>query len=243
MKNQIIHGDALEELPKLPDNSIDLILTDPPYNISTNNQITRNGGKFGRAKNINLSFGEWDYSRLVPTDYIDEFARVLKSNGVLCLFYDKLYLGIIGLYLQEKYDFQVRHIGSWIKTNPAPQARKVNWQSSVENFLVATANKGSGHHFNYKLGQSPDYFKTSVNYEHLHPTQKPVELFSWIIRYWSFEGDTVLDPFIGSGTTAVSALANGRNFIGIEIDKNYVDMAYKRIEPYLKQEKLTTFVE
>ncbi|MFW6002759.1 MAG: DNA-methyltransferase [archaeon] len=219
-------------MKKLPDNSIDLVVTDPPYNVSKKETINRTGGKFGNNRDIKLDFGEWDYGSILPVDYIDEFVRLLTKNGVLCLFYDKLFLGMIGFYLQEKYNFQVRHIGAWVKNNPAPQARKVKWMNGMENFLIATVNHGTGHHFNYELGQSPDYFNHVVNYEHLHPTQKPLELFKWIINYWSFEGDMILDPFIGSGTTAVACIELNRNFIGYEIDEEYYNVALKRLSKY-----------
>ena len=229
VKLTLVHGDCLEVLKKIPDASIDLILTDPPYNISKRDRITRRGGKFGVAKDITLNFGEWDFGKTKPEDYLPEIVRVLKPNGVLVMFYDKLWLGIIGLWLQEEFGFRVRYIGSWVKRNPAPQARKVKWQNGVENFLIATKNEGSGHHFNYKLGQSPDYFVTSVNYEHLHPTQKPLDLIEWIISYWSFEGDLVLDPFLGSGTTMKACLELNRNCIGIEISEDYCNIVKKRL--------------
>jgi DNA modification methylase len=227
--NKVICGDCLEIMKFIPDESVDLVVTDPPYNISYENEIIRDGGKFGIAKNINLNFGEWDKNKIFPKNYVDDFVRILKNNGVLIMFYDRLYLGLIGLYLQNKHNFKVRHIGNWIKSNPTPQARKVKWQIGSEMFIVATKNNGSGHHFNYGLGQSPDYFITSISFEHLHPTQKPEELIKWMINYWSFEEDIVLDPFLGSGTTAVACKQLKRNFIGIEINPEYCEIAKKRL--------------
>jgi DNA modification methylase len=228
VKLTLYHGDALEILPTLPSESIDLILTDPPYGVSNDTKIVRNGGKFGKAKDINLNFGDWDDSSVL-WKALPDMVRVLKPNGVMVVFYDRLWLGVLGLILQEDYDFKVRHIGCWIKSNPTPQARKVKWQVGTEMFLVATKNQGSGHHFNYELGQSPDYFKTSVSFEHLHPTQKPLDLIEWIMKYWSFEGDTVLDPFLGSGTTMLAGLHLGRNVIGIEKEKEYIEITKKRL--------------
>jgi DNA modification methylase len=163
------------------------------------------------------------------------FAKILKPNGVLVMFYDKLYLGQIGLYLQDKYGFQVRHIGAIVKKNPAPQARRVKWQNGLEQFLIATKNRGEGHHFNYLIGQSPDYIRMDVNYEHLHPTQKPLEAIEWLMCYWSFEGDVIFDPFMGSGTTGVAAARTGRAFIGCEIDSGYFKIAKERIEKAIQQ--------
>lgn len=241
MSETLIHGDCLVELPNLAKGSFDLIATDAPYNVSEKgSKIVRGRTGIYKGKDISLDFGEWDRNVIQPSDYIDTLVELMTSVGVLVLFYDKLYLGQIGLYLQDKYGFQVRHIGSWVKDNPAPQARKVKWQNGVESFLVATKNKGEGHHFNYRLGQSPDYFRTSVNYDHIHPNQKPESLMTWIIKYWSFKGDNVLDCFMGSGTTGVSSKQIMRNFTGIEkypLDKpisednpDYFTIAKNRIE-------------
>jgi site-specific DNA-methyltransferase (adenine-specific) len=235
----LLLGDCLELMRDLPAGSVDAVVTDPPYNVSVKGKtINRGKNSIFQGGNINLDFGEWDHGKVEWTDFIDEFARVITDVGVLVIFYDRLYLGSIGLYLQDKYEFQVRHIGNYIKTNPAPQARKVNWQIGSEMFLVATKNKGTGHHFNYRLGQSPDYFMRSNNYEHLHPTQKPLDLMEWIVKYWSFDGDTILDPFMGSGTTGVACVQTGRNFIGMEIDPGYFEIARKRIEQAQMQERM-----
>lgn len=232
------HGDCVEHMKTMPDNSIDAIITDPPYNVSKKgSEIVRGAGTMFQGKNISLDFGEWDRNEVVWENYIDDFARLLKPNGVLVMFYDKLYLGMIGLYLQEKFGFQTRHIGAYVKKNAAPQARRVKWQNGLEQFLVATKNKGEGHHFNYKLGQSPDYFLTSVNYEHLHPTQKPLILMEWIVKFWSFEGDVVFDPFMGIGTTGIACMRLNRNFIGDEIEKKYFQIAEKLIKYEASQPK------
>lgn len=230
-------GDALEFLRGLPDESVDLVLTDPPYNISHDTVITREGGKFGKAKPISMDFGEWDKGQVKWQHYVPEFARVLRRGGVLVMFYDRLYIGIIGLYLQNRYGFRVRHIGAAVKNNPTPQARKVKWMIGTELFLVAT--KGSGHHFNWQLGQSPDYYIHSVSFKpRYHPTQKHLGLIEWIMKYWSFEGDLVVDPFIGSGTTAVAAERLGRRWLGCDNNREYLDMAVKRLRPFKSQTKL-----
>lgn len=214
----------------MPSESIDAIITDPPYNVSVKGaEIVRGEGTVFEGKTVSLDFGEWDRGVIKWSDYIDDFVRLLKPSGVLIMFYDKLYLGQIGVYLQEKYEFQVRHIGALVKKNPMPQARKVKWQNGLEQFLIATKNQGAGHHFNYKLGQSPDYIMTSVNYKHLHPTQKPLPAMEWLVKFWSFEDDLVFDPFMGSGTTGVAAVQLSRSFIGCEIDPKYFAIAQERI--------------
>lgn len=234
-------GDALDILKDLPDESIDLILTDPPYNVSKNIRISRNGGKFGIAKDLNLDFGEWDKGTVKWQDFLPEFIRVLKPTGVLAMFYEKIELGCVAKYLMVK-GFQVRHIGAWVKSNPAPQARKVKWQNGLEFFLIATKNHGTGHHFNYKLGQSPDYFIHSVSFKHYHPTQKPEKLVEWIMKYWSFRGDIVLDPFAGSGTTLIVAERLGRRWIGVELDPEYCEIIKNRLNRYIHVKPLSEFI-
>lgn len=229
MNAQLYCGDCLQIMPSIADGTFDAIITDPPYNVSREDAISRNGGKFGLAKDISLDFGDWDKGQVLWRDFIDHFARLLRPNGVLVMFYDKLELGEIAKYLRDTYGFKPRHIGVWVKRNPAPQARKVKWQNGTEFFLVATKNDGGGHHFNYSLGQSPDYFITSVNYKHEHPTQKPLELMEWIVSYWTFDGDAVLDPFMGAGTTGVACVKLGRNFVGIERDTEFFNVAKARI--------------
>ena len=226
MRLELIHGDSLQYMKSMSDSSVNLILTDPPYNISKKDKINRSGGKFGNYKDISMDFGEWDHSNILWIDYIDDFIRLLKDNGVLVMFYDWKNINFIMNYL-ESSGMKIRDIGAWIKSNPAPQARKVKWKSGIELFFIATKNKGSGHHFNWKLGQSVNWHKHSISYKHYHPTQKPLDLIKWIISYWSYEGDTVLDPFLGAGTTMIAAKELNRNCIGIEIDENYVEIAKK----------------
>lgn len=228
-------GDCIPILREFSDNSIDSIITDPPYNVSVkNSKIVRGKGTIFEGGNISLDFGEWDRNKIYWIDFIDDFARILTPVGILVMFYDKLYLGQIGCYLQDKYGFQVRHIGNYIKSNPAPQARKVKWQNGCESFLIATKNKKSGHHFNYRLGQSPDYYRRSNNYKRTQPTQKPLDLMEWIVKYWSFEEDTILDPFMGSGTTGEACLNLNRKFIGIENKPEHFQNAYDRISSVIK---------
>jgi len=239
MKSRLILGDALEVLPTLPKKSIDLVLTDPPYNISRNVKIVRNGGKFGKAKDIDLDFGEWDHGVVSPYDWIPLVYELLKPTGVLIFFYDKMEISCIAKWLERELGMKVRHIGVWRKLNPAPQARKVQWQSATEFFIIATKNHGSGHHYNWREGQHPDIIETPLcqGRERLgHPTQKPEKLIEPLIRWWSYERDAVLDPFMGVGTIPAVAKRFNRRYIGIEINEEYYNIAKERVE---KVEKLT----
>jgi site-specific DNA-methyltransferase (adenine-specific)/modification methylase len=184
--DKIIHGDCLKLMREIPDNSIDLVFTDPPYNISRDTVITRNGGKYGKAKPINLDFGEWDHNVITPYEWIPETYRLLKPNGVLIFFYDRMKISQLAEWLIDKFDMVVRHIGVWHKTNPAPQARKVKWQVASEFFIIATKNHGTGHHYNYREGQHHDVITTPIcqgKERYDHPTQKPEALAEPIIRW------------------------------------------------------------
>jgi len=244
--NKIIHGNALTVLKKLPNNSVDAVVTDPPYNISRNTVIRRKGGKFGIAKDISLDFGEWDHNVVTPYDWVPLVYDLLKPHGVLIFFYDKMRISHLAVWLEEEFNMCVRHIGVWVKKNPAPQARKVKWMDATEFFIIATKNHGSGHHYNYKEGQHPDYIITPIcqgKERYCHPTQKPEALAEPIIRWWTYPKDIVLDPFCGTGTFLVVALKMGRRFIGIEINKEYCEIALRRIKPYLQQARLTELME
>jgi len=240
----LYHGNSLEILHNIPNGIINLIVTDPPYNVSkTDGDIVMYDSKKspdGKRK-IKRHFGEWDTGKIDWTDYIDLLVDKLQDNGVLVMFYERVKIGHIASYLEEKHNMKVRHIGAFVKTNPPPHMRKVGWQHGLELFLVVTKNHDSSHHFNYKLGQSPDYYIGSVSYKHYHPTQKPLEMIEWIVNYWSFEGDIVLDPFTGSGTTLLACEKLNRRWIGIELEQTYCDVTKQRIEEYVVNKQNTLF--
>jgi len=244
MINKIIQGHALNVLPKLPDNYVDMILTDPPYMISqkglkinrTNiqNRSLRRSGK--NSKVLDYDFGEWDHfeSRekfLEWTEkWVKECFRVLKDAGNFVSFFSKSDISHFEDIL-NKYG-HVRQTIIWHKTNPVPQIFKVGFMSSVEFMSWATKQKGAKHTFNYKLGQHHNFIETPIcmgKERKRHPTQKPLKAIRWLIEYLSNKNDIILDPFLGSGTTAVACIELDRRFIGIEIKQEYIDMSYKRI--------------
>jgi DNA modification methylase len=229
--NQVVQGDCREVMQSWPDSIVDLVLTDPPYNISRKTVIRRKGGKFGVAKDINLDFGAWDHSVIKPEDWVPLAVRKLKPCGVFVSLYDKRRISHF-CDLLEQLGMTIRHIAGWHKLNPAPQARKVKWQDALELFVIATKNKGAGHHYNYREGQHHDVIATPIcqgNERLGHPTQKPEALFEPIVRWWSYPNDLVVDPFVGVGTSCVVAKRLGRRFIGIEIDEKYAEVARRRL--------------
>jgi len=241
MVNKIIQGDALNILPKMPDNYIDMILTDPPYMISQKglkidrtkieNKSLRRNGK--RSKELNYDFGEWDHfnSReefLEWTEgWVKECFRLLKDTGNFVSFFSKSEISHFEDIL-NKYGY-VRQTIIWHKTNPVPQIFKVGFMSSVEFMSWATKQRGAKHTFNYKLGQHHNFIETPIcmgKERKRHPTQKPLKAIKWLIKYLSNKNDIILDPFIGTGTTAVVCIKLDRRFIGIDLD---INIAKKRI--------------
>ena len=248
--NKIICGNSLEVMKSIPTGSIDLVLTDPPYRISSTVKIRRqrNPMKFGKVykyqgKDISFEFGEWD---IFPTlkDYLKfskawfhEAIRVLKKGGHIISFWDKHKLTYIVRWA-EKLNVKPRQPLFWLKSNPVPCARKVNFMSGVElafwGTKETTARKFAT--FNYQLGQHPDYFMHSIvghtTYKdggRSHPCQKPISFGEWVILYLSNKGDIILDPFCGSGAFCVAAKGLNRKYIGIDSKKKYTEITERRL--------------
>jgi len=250
--NTLIHGDCLEELKKLPDNSIDAIITDPPYNISQEGgDIIRkslSSREFRRNSNIKKDFGEWDkrseeefYN--FTKKWFKECSRVLKEGGWCFIFFSKERVGYFtdprdSLFKENK--FKTRTIISWHKTNPTPSFRKVNFLSSCE--FIVVGSKGESRLPNFLMQKEMHNFFETANgssYKKTkHPTEKPTNLIEWLIKIGSNEGDIILDCFMGSGTTAIASLKLNRKFIGIEKEEEYVKIANARIKPFLEQQKI-----
>ena len=253
---KLLHGDCLDYLKKFRDNYFDLILTDSPYFISKEVVIHRsmNPLKYKYVgKDIKLNFGKWDLQWKSKEEYrtwcfkwIKECFRILRKGGHFISFIDKFDLSYFVDFAKEN-NMIARQCLFWLKTNPVPRARKVNFMEALEMMVWFTKETTSRNFatFNYNLGQSPNYFfhcivghTTKTDGKRIHPTQKPVRLCQWIIRYLSNEGDIILDPFCGSGTTLIASYLLNRYCIGIEKDDLYYKEALKRIEKYTEQERL-----
>jgi len=206
--NKIICGDCLEILKELPDNSVDLVLTDPPYGINYDNKdLNRQSPEnFGKIENDN---GEIDYLNLIT-----EFQRISKMVIVF---------GAINFMQDLPYK------GIWICWDKRTKIEADKVFGSP--FELAWCNKISGYDKIYRImhGGVINADRKELK-KRVHPTQKPVELMKRIIEDFSKEDDIVLDPFLGSGTTAVACKQLGRNYIGIELSKEYCSIAKKRLE-------------
>ena len=240
--------DYNEVINDIQDNSVDLLLTDPPYGISKEIKITRgrNGMKFMVSSDISLYFGKWDdfenFDDCMNFTYrwLDAVNRVIREGGMFVTFFDKDKINFISRYLQEKYNYKLKGYFAYIKTNPVPQARKVKWMNAWE-CAVLLQKQGGKLTYNYQLGQQADYIQLPScggKERTAHPTQKPLKLIELFIKYWTNEGDVVLDPFSGSGTTAVACIKLDRRYIAIEKDEKYYEIVKNRIEEYSSQAML-----
>jgi len=224
----IYNEDSFNYLKKIPDNFIDFILTDPPYNLS---QYSTGNIKFNWRSDINNDLAEWD-KNFDPAKVKDDFVRILKPTGNIFAFCS---YNLIGKW-HEIFDpiFDTFQFFIWHKTNPVPKFRKAGFLNSCE-MIVCMWNKG--HTWNFgEQNEMHNFFECSIcmGPERLnnpkHPTQKPIRLLRHLIKIASNEGDIVLDPFMGVGSAGVASLELNRRFIGIEIEKEYFDAAEKRLK-------------
>lgn len=217
---RLMHGDCLERMKEIPDGSVNLVLTDPPYNIARKN----NFHTMGRS---GIDFGEWDKG-FDLFSYIDIAVKKLNKNGSFVVFNDWKNLGAIAEYA-ESVGFVTKDMLRLEKTNPMPRNRDRRYIPDYE-CAVWFVKKGAEWIFNRQdeKYQRPK-FVHSID-KGFHPTQKSLGLMGELVLIHSNEGDTVLDPFMGSGTTGVAALNCGRKFIGIERDDTYFEIAKRRIE-------------
>ncbi len=225
-------GDCLKVLKNLKSKSIDLIFADTPYNLSGKNYITVKNGKFMKCDK-----GDWDkiddlYN--FNLSWIKACNRVLKDTGTIWIsgtLHNHPYVGValknLGLWLINDV--------IWFKPNATPLLSKNRFAPSTELIWVASKNKK--YYFNYDLAKEMNEGKQMRNLwtinaqRHItkHPTEKPENLLERIILLGSKKRDIVLDPFMGSGTTGVVAKKYSRNFIGVEINSKYFNIAKKRI--------------
>ena len=247
--NQIINADCLDILKQLPDKSIDLVLTDPPYNISKLND-NRDRSKLNspilrREKPLNYDFGDWD--NIERQEFLDftknwllECIRVLKNGGTIIsffIYFDISYLGWIG----RENDIRTRTIYTWHKTNSVPSFRKVNYLSACEFAWIGSKGEKSWT-FNFDFQKEMhNFFETpnaSAYKQTEHPTEKPISIFSKFINVHTNPNDLVLDCFSGSGTTAIACHNLKRRFICIEKDYDYWKASVERLKDAQSQLKL-----
>ncbi len=221
----------MELFKQLPNESVDLIVTDPPYNIANDFTLTKSGGKVITTKE---AWGKWDtFSKfdyeLLMMRVFSECYRVLKKGGSMYMFTANEDSGYFVKKAEAK-GFRYRSTLAILKKNPQPSYKKNNWRTAFELCMYLT--KGQHKTFNFSSQRERiNVFEYVIGRKYTsHPTEKPSGFIKRVIQASSNKGDVVLDPFMGSGTTAVVAKMLERNFIGAEISKEYVDMANRRLK-------------
>lgn len=199
-------GDCLEILPLLSDNSVDLVLTDPNYGIGESNE--KNASRGGLAKPKDYGHYEWDRVRAPQSAFV-EMMRCSEDQVIFGgnYFIDYLYPTSCWLVWDKdngQSDFADCEL-AWTSFSSAVRRFKYRWQGMLQEH--------AGRHKETRV----------------HPTQKPLPLFKWILENYSETNQLILDPFLGSGTTAVAAKNLGRKFIGIEISEKYCEIAKQRL--------------
>jgi len=225
-------GDCLKVMKEIDESSVDLIFADPPYNLSGATFMTVQNGK-----PVTLDKGEWDKIDNIHEfnyNWIKECCRVLKPTGTIWISGTLHNHPSVGITL-KKLGLWIINDVIWYKPNATPLLSKNRFAPSTE--LIWVASKDKKYYFDYDLAKRINRGKQMKNLwvinakRHIttHPTEKPEELVERIVLLGSKEGDLVLDPFLGSGTTGVIAKRLNRNFIGIELDKKYFNIAQERI--------------
>ena len=238
--NKIYNVDSYEAIKNIPDKSIDLIITDPPYQIDTI------GGKTGSnlCKNITKTMDELKEADIIDglnTDILEQFMRVMKKPNIYIWCNKKQIPDYLEFFVKKhkcKFEIMV-----WCKTNPIP-AFGGNYLNDKEFCLYFRKNIKLA----TKYETAFTYWVSKCNIEdkklYFHPTIKPLNIIEKLVLNSTKENDVILDTFCGSGTTCVAAKKHNRNFIGFEINKKYVDISNKRLEKVVaiksNQEEINT---
>lgn len=273
MNINVENKEGIKFLTEIPNNSVDLILTDPPYLISKDSgmnkfvkevaQLEESGKnkktneeweqfkqekgyaddtykenyiKYGNASGkkygYKTEFGDWDKEFTIENlqEFIQLFYRKLKKGGTCIIFFDIWKMETLKRLMEQIRETkqgnwigfkQIRFI-EWIKTNPIPLNQSTNYLTNAREIALLGV-KGGKPTFNSKYDKGIYEFPIQGGKNRFHPTQKSLPLFEELIRKHSTEGDLVIDPFLGGGTTALACKNTNRHFKGCEIDKKFYD--------------------
>lgn len=219
-------GDCLELIKEIPDNSVDLVVTDPPYKV-TSRGCTGNMGGYWKS-DIAKSGKIFKYNNITPKDYMKELYRILKDKTILYIMCNNVNLFEM---LKEGQGAEFNFVKAliWQKGNKICGRYYMGCYEYILLFRKggdrAINNCGTPDILNIPIKKLKD-----ENGKNLHDTEKPVELMKTLIENSSNENETILDPFMGIGTTGVACKKLNRNFIGFEIDEKYFEIAKERIE-------------
>ena len=238
---KIYNSDSFEILSKIESDSIDCVITDPPYFLS-NDGITCKSGKM-----VSVNKGDWDKSDGFSDVYdfnfnwIKECYRILKNGGTMWISGTFHNIYIIGSIIQSIEDFKILNNITWVKKSPPPNLSCRFFTHSTETILWIRKGLKSKHYFDYDLMKKQNQNKQMKDVWIIgrpkkeeclfgkHPTQKPEEIIERMVLSSTKENDTILDMFCGSGTTGVVTIRNKRKFIGIEKDRKYFEIMKSRL--------------
>ena len=245
-KNKIINGNSLEELKKIPNETFDLIFADPPYNLQLRNELLRPDRS--KVSAVNDKWDQFDtFKKYDEFTYawLSECKRILKKDGAIWVIGSYHNIFRVGTVIQN-LGFWILNDVIWNKNNPMPNFRGTRFTNAHETLIWASKSDKSKYTFNYQsLKCLNDDLQMRSNWDlpicsgserlkkngkKIHSTQKPESLLHRVILATSNKGDFILDPFLGSGTTATVAKKLGRNYFGIEKEKNYLKAAEQRLK-------------
>ena len=245
-ENKIIFGDCIEKLKELPDNSVDLIFADPPYNMQLQGDLWRpNQTKVDGVDDDWDKYESFEHYDKFSTEWLKECKRILKEDGAIWVIGSYHNIFRVGKIMQD-LGFWVLNDVIWMKTNPMPNFKGTRFNNAHETLIWASKNKNSNYKFHYKSMKAfnddkqmrSDWYiplcnggeRIRINGEKAHSTQKPEELLYRIILSSSNVRDIVLDPFMGSGTTGAVAKLLRRKYVGFEKEAFYKKVAEDRIK-------------
>ena len=245
--NTIINADCIKTMNEMQEGSVDVIFADPPYNMQLGDMLLRPDNSV-----VNGVSEEWDsFESLNAYDeytkqWLSAARRVLKDDGTIWVIGSYHNIFRVG-YILQNLGFWILNDVVWSKTNPMPNFKGTRFTNAHETMIWAVKNPKAKYTFNYEAMKAlnddtqmrsiweipictgKERLKNETG-EKLHPTQKPESLLYRVLLASTKVGDVVLDPFFGTGTTGAVAKKMGRNFIGIERDKEYIKGAQKRID-------------
>jgi modification methylase len=249
--NRILAGDCIEVMNALPENSVDLIFADPPYNLQLKGDLHRPDNS--KVDAVDDDWDQFDSFRAYDaftTDWLKAARRILKPNGAIWVIGSYHNIFRVGAALQNQ-GYWILNDVVWRKSNPMPNFRGKRFTNAHETMIWASKSEGAKYTFNYEAlkalnegvqMRSDWVLPICTGHERLkdengdkaHPTQKPESLLHRVLVGSTNPGDVILDPFFGTGTTGAVAKMLGRNFIGIEREEAYRKVAEKRISKVRK---------